>query len=116
MKRTITVNRSAKNSRTPGNSFRRVLLQSAAVTATVGLVTSELCAEGLRNPPPGTFNLGRAGGRIAQVDDSSAIAQNPANLVNLTNVDLQFTPSIVYIKVDYKSSANGDTASTKNPW
>lgn len=72
-------------------------------------------AEGFRNPPPGAFNLGRAGGRIAQVDDSSAVGQNPANLVDLTAPEVQFTPSIVYIKVDYKSPS-GQTASTDNPW
>src|SRR5580692_6111614 len=60
--------------------------------------------EGFRNPPPGTFDLGRAGGRIAQVDDSSAVQQNPANLTDLTNTELQVTPSIVYIGVDFKSA------------
>lgn len=72
-------------------------------------------AEGFRNPPAGTFNLGRAGGRIAQVDDSSAIAQNPANLVDLIGTDIQFTPSVVYIRADYKSN-NGETAHTIQPW
>src|SRR6266508_4190605 len=52
-------------------------------------------AEGLRNPPPGTFNLGRAGGRIAQIDDSSAVHQNPANLVELTGAEALLTPSVV---------------------
>jgi long-chain fatty acid transport protein len=72
-------------------------------------------SEGFRNPPPGTFDLGRAGGRIAQVDDSSAVQQNPANLTDLTNTDLQVTPSIVYIGVDFKS-AGGQAANTQSPW
>jgi long-chain fatty acid transport protein len=89
---------------------------SAFVTAGLlaGAMTSSY-GEGFRNPPPGAFNLGRAGGRIAHVDDSSAVAQNPANLVELTGPEFQFTPGAVYIKVDYEA-ADGDTATTKNPW
>ena len=73
------------------------------------------CAEGFRNPPAGAANLGRAGGRIAHVDDASAIAQNPANLVDLLTPEFQFAPSAVYIKVDY-TSPGGVTATTGNPW
>src|SRR6516225_8517596 len=72
-------------------------------------------AEGFRNPPPGAFDLGRAGGRIAQVDDSSSVQHNPANLVDLSGPEFQFTPSIVYIEGDYKSP-NGQTATTQHPW
>lgn len=72
-------------------------------------------AEGFRNPPPGTFDLGRAGGRTAQVDDASAVQQNPANLVDLTNREFQFTPSVVYIHIDFRSPS-GETASTEKPW
>ena|SRR6266498_87124 len=72
-------------------------------------------AEGLRNPPPGTFNLGRAGGRIAQIDDSSAITQNPANLMDVAHPEVQFTPTVVYLKADY-DSPSGMSAHTKDPW
>lgn len=72
-------------------------------------------SEGFRNPPAGAFNLGRAGGRIAQIDDSSAVAQNPANLTYLMNPEFQFTPSVVYISVDY-DSPSGQSAETKEPW
>src|SRR5277367_6549782 len=77
---------------------------------------ANLQGEGFRNPPAGAFDLGRAGGRIAQVDDSSAEQQNPANLVDLTNAQIQLTPSVVYIGVDYKSSVSPDSASTIKPW
>ncbi|MDE3067688.1 MAG: outer membrane protein transport protein [Verrucomicrobiota bacterium] len=82
------------------------------------LLPAELLdGEGFRNPPPGTFNLGRAGGRIAQVNDSSAVQQNPANLVDLTNAEFQATPSIVYIAVDFESAAApGQSARTESPW
>jgi long-chain fatty acid transport protein len=74
-----------------------------------------LVAEGFRNPPPGTFDLGRAGGRIAEVDDSSAAQQNPANLIDVTGTQFQFTPSVVYMSVDF-DSATGQQGNTQNPW
>jgi long-chain fatty acid transport protein len=72
-------------------------------------------AEGFRNPPAGAFNLGRAGGRIAQVDDSSAAAQNPANLVDLSGTELQLAPSIVYINAEYNSQS-GQSAQSQDSW
>lgn len=71
--------------------------------------------EGFRNPPPGAFSLGRAGGRIAQIDDSSAVQQNPANLVDLTNIQAQLAPTVVYISAEF-TSPNGQSASSINPW
>ncbi len=87
------------------------------VSLIAGVMTAppEARAEGFRNPPAGAANLGRAGGRIAFVDDASAIAQNPANLVDLKTAEFQFAPSAVYIKVDYESPG-GVTATTGNPW
>ena len=85
------------------------------IVALTFLPMAMLNAEGFRNPPPGTFDLGRAGGRIAQVDDSSAVQQNPANLVDLTNVEAQLTPTIVYISSSF-TSPSGQSASTKSPW
>src|SRR5688500_17096079 len=49
-------------------------------------------SEGFRNPPPGAFNLGRAGGRIAHIDDSSAVHHNPANLVDIATSELNLSP------------------------
>lgn len=91
-------------------------LNHLAFLAGVGIfLPTSASGEGFRNPPPGAFNLGRAGGRIAHVDDSSAALQNPANLVDLTRPEVQFSPSVVYIHVDYESPA-GAEAETKNPW
>ena len=73
--------------------------------------------EGFRNPPAGAFNLDRAGGRIAQVDDPSSVQQNPANMPDMTNLELQVTPTIVYMKANFASStAPGQTAETQSPW
>ena len=89
-------------------------LRLVAVLGLFGLAGS-LFGEGFRNPPPGTFNLGRAGGRIAHINDSSAVQQNPANLVDVPGVELQLTPTIVYIHADF-TSTNGQTAETERPW
>ena len=73
--------------------------------------------EGFRNPPPGTFSLGRAGGRIAHIDDSSAVTHNPANLVDLTGAEVQFTPTVANLKWEFSSgAAPGQTSSTEEPW
>jgi long-chain fatty acid transport protein len=90
-----------------GLGFLLVALALLFVTAVDG--------EGFRNPPPGAFNLGRAGGRIAQVDDSSAVQQNPANLADLTNIQAQLTPTVVYISADF-TSPSGQSSSSINPW
>ena len=86
-----------------------------AVGAGLLLGAGTATAEGFRNPPPGTFNLGRAGGRIAQIDDSSAVHQNPANLIKLTSAEAQLTPSVVYIDADFHSPSN-QKGDTKDPW
>lgn len=80
-----------------------------------GLLPVCAVGEGFRNPPAGAFNLGRAGGRIAHVADSSAVLQNPANLVDVHGFDYQFAPTVVYLDVDY-ASPSGETATTMHPW
>jgi long-chain fatty acid transport protein len=71
-------------------------------------------AEGFRDATIGTFDLGRSGGRIAQVDDATAVQNNPGNLVDVTNTQVLFSPSVIYINVDYQSP-NGAAASTVHP-
>src|SRR5690242_8086046 len=74
----------------------RLVLALALVGCDGRFLAPSALAEGFRNPPAGAFNLGRAGGRIAQIDDSSAVAQNPANLVDLQSPEVNFAPSFVY--------------------
>src|ERR1035437_5773576 len=83
-----------------------LVVASAAVTA---------AGEGFRNSTIGASDLGRSGGRIAQVDDASAVQHNPANLVGITNAEAQLAPSVIYINVDYQSPF-GQSASTVHPW
>lgn len=104
------VNRGLPRVRAAG-TCRRVLIVALALNLSLFCTFGE----GFRNPPAGTFDLGRSGGRIAQVDDASAIQQNPANLLDVKQVQLDFTPSIVYIHADY-TSQSGVAAETQNPW
>jgi long-chain fatty acid transport protein len=92
----------------PGRTF-------LAVLALTTLSPAPNQAEGFRNPPPGAFNLGRAGGRIAQIDDASANTQNPANLTDLPSTQVLVAPSLVYIRVKYDSAASGQNAETEDP-
>jgi len=85
------------------------------VVLAILLAETPVAGEGFRNPPPGSFNLGRAGGRIAQIDDSSAVQQNPANLVDIEKPELQLTPSVVYMHAEFQS-AGGQSAETIHPW
>ncbi len=79
-------------------------------TIAVGTVT----AEGLRNPPPGTYGLGRSGARAAHVEDASAVTHNPANLTGLKGLDASASLMAVRIGVEYEGA--GGTAHTVDPW
>jgi len=78
------------------------------------LVAGGARAEGIRNPPPGAFGLGRAGARSAHVDDATAITHNPANLADLRTLDASASLLAVRIAVDYE--ADGQSARTVDPW
>jgi len=78
-------------------------------------VTHSTHGEGFRNPPPDSFSLGRAGGRITHIESAAAVQQNPANLVNLTNLQVELTPSVVRIHAEYESPL-GQAAETTHPW
>ncbi|HAV64584.1 MAG TPA: hypothetical protein DCY13_19725 [Verrucomicrobiales bacterium] len=71
-------------------------------------------AEGLRNPPPGAYALGRSGSRAAHVGDSSAITHNPANLPDIGALDYSLSLMGVHISVDYEGPSG--SAGTVDPW
>lgn len=112
-----SMDRSASQKQTPKSILRNYCLHAfAAALAVLGsFLPFSAHSEGFRNPPPGTFNLGRAGGRIAHIDDSSAVHHNPANLVDIPKTELNLSPSLIYIHVDYESPS-GQTAETTDPW
>ncbi len=97
-------------------NWRRWSANFSLLSASVATFVPGLCSgEGFRNSPAGAFGLGRAGGRIAQVDDSSAVAENPANLIDIKRPEGQYAPSFVFFHVDYKSPS-GEKEETKKPW
>ncbi len=89
--------------------------RSISFAATLLITAASTKAEGFRNPPAGNFGVGRAGGRIAQVDDVSAVTHNPANLVDLTRTQMSFEPGFVYISTDY-DGPGGATAESTSPF
>ncbi|MBC2601356.1 OmpP1/FadL family transporter [Puniceicoccus vermicola] len=78
------------------------------------LLTSSLGAEGFRNAAPGAYALGQSGGRLAFIDDATAVTENPANLVDFEDREVLFAPAFVHIsyEVDYD---NGMTAKSGEP-
>lgn len=94
---------------------------SSRVLCRCGLCTAMLLAhgsalgDGFRTPFLGTFGLGRAGGKVAHVDDSSAVVHNPANLVELEKAEIAASPTFVYYGATFESPTSGN-AETINPW
>jgi long-chain fatty acid transport protein len=99
------------NRQRKANKHLKLVLGMGALSA---LSTGTLRAEGFRDATTGAFDLGRSGGRIAHVDDATAVQNNPANLVDVTNVVAELDPSIIYINVNYQAP-NGQSASTMHP-
>jgi long-chain fatty acid transport protein len=91
-------------------------------TGYVGLITglavmctgSWVLANGFRNPPAGAEALGRVGGKIAQVDDASAVEHNPANLAEIK--EAQVMGSVTIINTGTKFHSPMGTASTEDSW
>jgi long-chain fatty acid transport protein len=66
----------------------------------VGTTVSD--ANGFRNPPEGAAAFGRAGGKIAHIDDPSAVVHNPANLADLETLRGQGGITIIHADIEYK--------------
>ena len=101
--------------RANGCGCRRIAFAMATGATLNFFVSPSVFGDGFRNSTIGGFDLGRSGGRIAQVDDSTAAIQNPANLVDVTNLELNFTPSFIYDHASFKS-VTGVSVDSKNPW
>ena len=77
------------------------------------LISSWAQATGFRNPPEGAAALGRVGGRIAQIDDASAIVNNPANLAYVKDGEILASYMLVYSDVKY-TDPSGISTETKD--
>lgn len=81
---------------------------------TVACTGSWVWANGFRNPPAGAEALGRVGGKIAQVDDASAVEHNPANLTEIHEPDVMVSMTLINTGTDFHSPMG--SASTKDNW
>ncbi len=79
-------------------------------------VAPHLHAEGYRGPTAGASDLGVTGGRIAFVDDASAVFHNPANLLDLPRWEASAEPTFVHHSVRFQSANTGAVAETRDPW
>lgn len=79
------------------------------------IVSTQLSwANGFRNPPEGATGVGRIGGKIADVDDPSAISLNPANLTEIQKPAALAAITALYADATFRS-ATGQTTTTKQP-
>jgi long-subunit fatty acid transport protein len=88
------------NTRLPGSSGLPTL-----VAVVLSLVPA--AADGFRSPTIGTQGLGISGGRMVFIDDASAVAHNPANLVELKRWEAAVEPTVVYHSVEFTSPSGG---------
>jgi long-chain fatty acid transport protein len=93
--------------------FARAAVALGLLLGTGGLAVH---AEGFRNPPEGGATLGRAAINIAQDDDASAVARNPANLVLMQAPQVQVGANVIHSKVKFTSALSGLTDETEDPW
>lgn len=80
----------------------------------LALLLAEARAEGIRNPPPGGGALGRSGGRVAYIADTTAVLHNPANLVGLERPQMVMAPTLLHYSTDFTSDLAG-RAETRSP-
>lgn len=80
----------------------------------VASTSSWVLANGFRNPPAGAEALGRVGGKIAQVDDASAVEHNPANITEIKDPEVMVSLTLINTGTDYHSPAGA--ASTRDDW
>jgi long-chain fatty acid transport protein len=90
--------------------------QTVAFVLVLAFVLSvQVQAAGFRNPPEGANALGKIGGKVAFIDDPSAISHNPANLVEIQKPETLAALTIVRARTDF-TAPNGVSAETDDPW
>lgn len=71
-------------------------------------------ANGFRNPPAGGEAFGRVGGKVAQIEDASAVEHNPANLTGIKAAGVMGAVTIINTGTDFHSPMG--EARTKDDW
>ncbi|MEM6911572.1 MAG: outer membrane protein transport protein [Verrucomicrobiota bacterium] len=97
------------NSITFGPISRFSLLVLVALLGAAGLVQADFKA-----PDPSAAAIGRSGGNLANVSDSSAVAINPARLTELTQNEGQFSAILVDAPTEIRPEVGFKTDSRKD--
>lgn len=84
----------------------------AVICTTFAMGTAR--AEGLRNPPPGSFAMARGLGRVTHVDDATAVFVNPANMLDLDSSAIAVTPAVVDIEREVDADWGGEASTIDN--
>ena len=79
--------------------FRASLAATAAAAIAASIPSAE--ANGFRNPPPGGKALGMDGGKIAFIDDGTALTHNPANLADVQESSFHAAYVMVYPDAEF---------------
>jgi len=95
-------------------SICRVLSVIAVVMIGIYLVPS-VRANGFRNPPASASALGMSGGKIATINDASAIAINPANLTGIPDGQVLGSLTLGYSDIEYTDPL-GNKSSSSSSW
>ncbi len=86
-----------------------------ALSSCLALTLATSRADGFRSGTMGTQGLAISGARTVFIDDASAVAHNPANLMELERWEAAAEPTLVYHSVEFTSPAGGK-AETADPW
>lgn len=96
---------------TRSRSFVNQLAASASILA---LLAGHASADGFRNPPETAEAMARDGGKLTSINDASAMAVNPANMVGVDRADGAVSLTLIHTETDYDSGVG--SATTDDPW
>jgi len=96
------------------SGFRAGLFTATICGVIAGYAPPGVQADGLRNPPPGAFALARGAGKLAHVDDATAVFVNPANLLDLDSASISISPAFIDITRDIEADWGGSATTIDN--
>ena len=89
--------------------------KSLALLVLISTLSFSVLADGYRNPPESASALGKIGGKIAHIDDASAVTINPANLTDLEQPEVMVSLTMGYA-VREIDSPYGFSDESESPW
>lgn len=75
-----------------------------------------VAADGFRNPPESASAVGVIGGKVAHIDDASAVTINPANIADFERPQAMASVTFGYATKEFTSSLTGQTEESEDPW